>query len=52
MAKLDQEKTCHLHHAADMMRALTDGVVKMEQVYACRGMVTAANQAANVSDRP
>ncbi|PKY06053.1 hypothetical protein P168DRAFT_280902 [Aspergillus campestris IBT 28561] len=47
MAKLDQDKTCHLHHAADMMRALTDGVVKMEQVYACRGMVTAANQAAN-----
>ena len=52
MAKLDQDKTCHLHHAADMMRALTDGVVKMEQVYACRGMVTAADQTGNVSDHP
>ncbi|KAL5337816.1 pyridine nucleotide-disulfide oxidoreductase-domain-containing protein [Aspergillus crustosus] len=43
MAKLDQEKTCHLHHAADVVRALTDGLVKMEQVHACRGHVTAAN---------
>ncbi|KAL3494245.1 pyridine nucleotide-disulfide oxidoreductase-domain-containing protein [Aspergillus germanicus] len=43
MAKLDQDKTCHLHHAADVVRALTDGLVKMEQVYACRGHVTAAN---------
>ncbi|KAL2869969.1 uncharacterized protein BJX67DRAFT_378524 [Aspergillus lucknowensis] len=43
MAKLDQEKTCHLHHAADVVRALTDGIVKMDQVYACRGRVSAAN---------
>ncbi|KAF7594243.1 hypothetical protein BBP40_009795 [Aspergillus hancockii] len=43
MAKLDQEKTCHLHHAADVVRALTDGIVKMDQVYACRGHVIAAN---------
>ena len=43
MAKLDQEKTCHLHYAADMVRELTDGLMKMEQVYACRGFVTAAN---------
>ncbi|KAL2824505.1 pyridine nucleotide-disulfide oxidoreductase-domain-containing protein [Aspergillus cavernicola] len=43
MAKLDQEKTCHLHHAADVVRALTEGIVKMDQVYACRGHVTAAN---------
>ncbi|KAL4872194.1 hypothetical protein BDV12DRAFT_151672 [Aspergillus spectabilis] len=43
MAKLDQEKTCHLHHAADVVRALIDGVVKMDQVHACRGHVTAAN---------
>ncbi|KAL4977806.1 pyridine nucleotide-disulfide oxidoreductase-domain-containing protein [Aspergillus desertorum] len=43
MAKLDQEKTCHLHHAADVVRALTDGIVKMDQVHACRGHVTAAN---------
>ncbi|KAL3465373.1 pyridine nucleotide-disulfide oxidoreductase-domain-containing protein [Aspergillus heterothallicus] len=43
MAKLDQDKTCHLHHAADVVRALSDGLVKMDQVYACRGHVTAAN---------
>ncbi|GES56986.1 pyridine nucleotide-disulfide oxidoreductase-domain-containing protein [Aspergillus terreus] len=45
MAKLDPEKTCHLHHAADVVRALTDGIVKMDQVLACRGAVTAANLA-------
>lgn len=49
LAKLDQEKTCHLHHAGDMVRALTDGIVKMDQIYQCRGVVTAANQAGNVS---
>ncbi|RAL07435.1 uncharacterized protein BO97DRAFT_356465 [Aspergillus homomorphus CBS 101889] len=43
MAKLDQDKTCHLHHAADVVRALTDGVTKMDGVLACRGTVTAAN---------
>ncbi|KAL3475354.1 pyridine nucleotide-disulfide oxidoreductase-domain-containing protein [Aspergillus californicus] len=43
MAKLDQEKPCHLHHAADVVRALTDGIVKMDQVSARRGHVTAAN---------
>lgn len=42
MSKLDQEKTCHLHYAADMIRDLTNGLTKMEQVYACRGFVTAA----------
>ncbi|CAI7674262.1 unnamed protein product [Penicillium pancosmium] len=42
MAKLDQEKTCHLHYAADMIRGLTNGLVKMEQVYAYQGFVTAA----------
>lgn len=49
MAKLDQEKTCHLHHAADMVRALTEGITKMDQVYACRGYVTAANLVEKVS---
>ena len=49
LAKLDQEKTCHLHHAADMLRALTDGIVKMDQVYPCRGQIVAANQAGSVS---
>ncbi|RDW81762.1 uncharacterized protein DSM5745_05319 [Aspergillus mulundensis] len=43
MAKLDQETTCHLHHAADVVRSLTDGIVKMDQVHAFRGHVTAAN---------
>lgn len=50
LAKLDQDKTCHLHHAADMMRALTEGIVKMDQVYACRGSVVAANQTRNTSN--
>lgn len=49
LAKLDQDKTCHLHHAADMLRALTDGIVKMDQLYSCRGEVVAANQASSVS---
>lgn len=43
MAKLDQEKTCHLNYAADMVRGLTDGLKKLEQVDACHGFVTAAN---------
>ena len=38
-----------MHHAADMLRALTDGVVKMDQIYPCRGEVIAANQAGSVS---
>jgi len=49
LAKLDQDKTCHLHHAADMMRALTDGILKMDQIYACRGLVVAANQTRNTN---
>lgn len=48
VAKLDQDKTCHLHYAADMVRSLTDGLLKMEQVQACRGFVTAANLAERV----
>ncbi|KAJ5677391.1 uncharacterized protein N7477_003024 [Penicillium maclennaniae] len=43
LAKLDQEKTCHLHYAADMIRDLTDGLIKMDPVHAYRGFVTAAN---------
>ena len=49
LAKLDQDKTCHLHHAGDMVRALTDGIAKMDQIYQCRGVVTAANQSGSVS---
>ncbi|EPS25987.1 hypothetical protein PDE_00923 [Penicillium oxalicum 114-2] len=43
LAKLDQEQTCHLSYAADMIRSLTDGLIKMDQVQACRGFVTAAH---------
>ncbi|KAJ5200168.1 FAD-dependent pyridine nucleotide-disulfide oxidoreductase [Penicillium cf. griseofulvum] len=43
LAKLDQESTCTLGHAADMVRALTDGLLKMEEVYACHGFVKSAN---------
>lgn len=43
LAKLDQDKTCSLGYAADMIRGLTDGLVKMEQVNAFRGFVAAAN---------
>lgn len=49
LAKLDEDKTCRLHHAADMLRALTDGLVKMDQLYSCRGEVVAANQVSSVS---
>lgn len=49
LEKLDENETCHLHHAADMVRAITEGVAKMDQVYPCRGSVTAANLAESVS---
>ncbi|KAJ5752411.1 hypothetical protein N7520_009328 [Penicillium odoratum] len=49
MAKLDQEKPCHLHYAADMIRGLTDGLMKRDDVYPCRGFVTAANLADRAS---
>ena len=49
LAKLDQEQTCHLSYAADMIRSLTDGLIKMDQVQACRGFVTAANLDSTVS---
>ncbi|KAJ5166585.1 uncharacterized protein N7482_005366 [Penicillium canariense] len=52
MAKLDQEKTCHLHYAADMIRGLTDGLMKMDQVHACRGFVTAASLSEKVNTHP
>ncbi|KAJ5250393.1 hypothetical protein N7489_000803 [Penicillium chrysogenum] len=43
LAKLDQESTCTLGFAADMVRDLTAGLLKMEQVYACHGSVKSAN---------
>lgn len=49
LAKLDQEKTCHLHHAADMIQALTNGLGKFEQVHKYQGMVTAANLSEKVT---
>ncbi|OJJ46274.1 hypothetical protein ASPZODRAFT_2092057 [Penicilliopsis zonata CBS 506.65] len=42
ISKLDQNKTCTLDHAADMVRALTDGIVGMDEVDQCVGTVTAA----------
>lgn len=51
MEKLDQDKTCHLHHAADMTHALSEGLVQMKQVDACRGFVTAANLSEKVHVR-
>jgi hypothetical protein len=43
LAKIDQDKTCHLAYAADMIRGLTDGLLKLDQVHAFRGFVAAAN---------
>jgi hypothetical protein len=43
MTKLEQSETCPLHYAVDMCRALTDGLMKIDQVYQCRGIVTAAD---------
>jgi hypothetical protein len=50
LAKLDQESTCTLGYAADMVRTLTDGLLKMEEVYACHGLVKSANLNETVSD--
>lgn len=50
LAKLDQESTCTLGFAADMVRGLTDGLMKMEEVYACHGFVKSANLNETVSD--
>lgn len=47
MAKLDENKTCSLHYAADMCRALIDGLA--DQVDQCRGIVTGADLAENSS---
>jgi hypothetical protein len=43
MNKLEQSETCSLHYAGDMCRALSDGLVKMDQVITYRGVVTAAD---------
>jgi hypothetical protein len=43
MTKLDQNKTCSLHYAADMCRALIDGLAGQVQVQRYRGIVTAAD---------
>ncbi|EAW15118.1 uncharacterized protein ACLA_057740 [Aspergillus clavatus NRRL 1] len=49
LAKLDQDKTCQLEHGAEMVEALTEGIVKMDRVVQCRGLVVAANLAENTS---
>ncbi|KAJ5563663.1 FAD-dependent pyridine nucleotide-disulfide oxidoreductase [Penicillium sp. DV-2018c] len=43
LAKLDKESTCQLSYAADMVRSLTEGLMKMDDVYACQGSVKSAH---------
>ncbi|KAL1990279.1 hypothetical protein VTN49DRAFT_6118 [Thermomyces lanuginosus] len=43
LMKLDQDQTCSLHYAADMCRALTDGLLKMDAVVQVRGEVVSAD---------
>lgn len=43
LAQLGADKTCALGYAADMIRGLTDGLLKMDQVKAFRGIVAGAN---------
>ncbi|KAH8701120.1 pyridine nucleotide-disulfide oxidoreductase-domain-containing protein [Talaromyces proteolyticus] len=43
MNKLEQGDTCSLHYAADMCRALTDGLLNLDQVSQYRGTVVAAD---------
>lgn len=49
LAKLDQDQTCLLQHGADMVQALTEGIVKSDRVVQCKGYVVAANLAEKVS---
>nr|A0A411PQP8.1 RecName: Full=Monooxygenase AgnR1; AltName: Full=Agnestins biosynthesis cluster protein R1; Flags: Precursor [Paecilomyces divaricatus]QBG38889.1 oxidoreductase [Paecilomyces divaricatus] len=49
MTKLEQDKGCHLHYAADMCRALTEGILKSDEVYRCCGIVTHADLKENLS---
>lgn len=51
VAKLDQDQTCLLQHGADMVQALTEGIVKLDRVIQCKGYVVAANLAEKVSLR-
>lgn len=51
MTKLEQNETCSLHYAVDMCRALTDGLVKMDQVYQYRGTVIGADLRDKVCSR-
>lgn len=43
MNKLDQDETCSLHYAADLIKDLTAGLLKMKQVSAFRGEVRSAD---------
>ncbi|KAF5015215.1 hypothetical protein F66182_13532, partial [Fusarium sp. NRRL 66182] len=43
MNKLDQDETCSLHYAADMIKDLTAGLLKMKEVSPFRGEVMSAN---------
>lgn len=43
MNKLDQDETCSLHYAADMIKDLTAGLLKMRQVSQFQGEVMSAD---------
>lgn len=43
MNKLDQDDTCSLHYAADMVKELTAGLSKLKQVAQYRGEVASAD---------
>ena len=48
MNKMDQNDTCSLHYAADMIKDLTAGLLKMKQVSPFWGEVMSANFEDNV----
>lgn len=48
---LDLEMTCPLNHAADMLKLVSDGLLKHERVKAVLGNVTQAVRSPKVSSR-
>lgn len=50
ITELKQDDTCSLHYATDMIQALSDGLVKADQVVECRATVTSADLDEKVSN--
>ena len=50
LLKLDKNQTCALHYAVDVLKVLTDGLAKHDQVYPCHGVVTKADVNDKVRD--